>query len=85
MANDSDWISKYRVQVTSWLTALNALLALREQWDALDYSNSLTAEDFAGGNSDIDLAKLTAAVSSIEALNATFAQGHNTNLYALIL
>ena len=83
MAVDADWISRYRGQVTAWLNALEDLLALRKQYDALDYGNTLTEEDFAGANGDIDLAQLTAAVGSIEAIDGFTQAGHYTNLYHL--
>ena len=79
----SDFISQYRQQVSSWLDALENLLALKGQYVALDLGNTLTEEDFSGSNSDIDLPALVAAVGSIDAINATFLQGHNSNLYKL--
>lgn len=85
MAQDSLWITRYREMVTSYLNALNMLNSLREQYDALAYGTTLTEEDFAGPNADIDLAKLTAAVASVEAIDGFMAQGHSTNLYHLIL
>lgn len=83
MANNADFISRYRSSTTAWLTALNELLALREQYDALDYGTTLTEDDFAGANSDIGKADLVAAVGSVEAINLVFGQGHDTNLYTL--
>lgn len=85
MALDSDWITRYRGATTSWLSALNQLLALRQQYDALDYGATLTPEDFAPPNDDITLAQLTAAVSSVEAIDGFVHTGHATNLYALVL
>ena len=83
MASGSDFVSRYRASVTAWLTALEDLLALKSQYDALDLGNTLTEEDFIGANADIDLAQLVAAVGSVEAIDAVFQQGHDTNLYAL--
>lgn len=83
MAVDSDWISRYRQQVTTWLNALEDLLALKNQYTALDYGNTLTEEDLAGANSDLVLADLPAAVSSIDTIATLVGQGHNTNLYKL--
>lgn len=60
-------------------------MAARRQWDALDYSSTLTEEDFAGSNADLTVAEMTAAVSSVEAINGFVAAGHATNLYELIL
>jgi hypothetical protein len=83
MAVDADWISRYRAATTAWLTALEDLNALREQYDALDYGSTLPPEAFEGANSDITPADLVAAVGSVESLNTTFESGHNTNLYKL--
>jgi hypothetical protein len=83
MASGSDFITRYRQTTTSWLTALEDLLALKSQYDALDLGNSLTEEDFAGANSDISKDDLVAAVGSVDAMNALFQQGHDTNLYRL--
>lgn len=85
MANDAEWITRYRQTVTSYLQVQNTLNALRAQWDALDYGNTLTAEDFAGANQDITLADLTAAVSSVEAIDTFVSAGHTTNLYRLVV
>lgn len=85
MAVDADWISKYRSQVTAWLTALNALNALGQQYVSLDYGNTLTDEDFVGANADIVKADLVAAVASVQAIGEVTSQGHSTNLYKLIV
>lgn len=85
MAVDSDWISKYRGQVTAWLTALNALNALGEQYIALDYGNALTDDDFLGANADITKADLVAAVASVQAIGDFTRSGHATNLYRLVI
>lgn len=84
MAVSADFITRYRQASTSWLSALNSLLALKDQYDSLDYGNTLQDSDFAG-NSDITKADLVAAVGSVDALNALFGQGHDTNLYKLKL
>jgi hypothetical protein len=85
VAQDSDWISRYRQATTAWLHALDGLLALNGQYVALDYGNSLTEEDFAGANSDVDKEDITAAVASIDAINTLVRSGHATNLYTLML
>lgn len=85
MANPSDFVSRYRTEVTTFLRALDTLMAARRQWDALDYGTTLPPEAFEGANSDLDLAELTAAVSSVEAINGFVAAGHATNLYELIV
>ena len=83
MASGADFITTYRQATTRWLTALEDLLALKSQYVALDLGTTLTEEDFAGANSDIDAADLAAGVSSIDALNTVFLTGHNTVLYRL--
>jgi hypothetical protein len=60
-------------------------MAARRQWDALDLGGTLTEEDFAGSNADLDKAELTAAVSSMEAINGFVMAGHATNLYELLI
>jgi hypothetical protein len=85
VANNSDFISRYRSHTTTFLHALDALMAARRQWDALDLGNTLTEEDFAGANADVTVAELTAAVSSVEAINGFVATGHATNLYELLV
>lgn len=85
MASNPDFISRYRQEATTFLHALDALMAARRQWDALDLGNQLTEEDFAGANADLTVAELTAAVSSMEAINGFVAAGHATNLYEVIL
>ena len=82
MAIGSDWITQYRQATTRWLTSLEDLLALKSQYTALDLGNTLQPSDFEG-NSDIDVGDISAGVSSVDAINATFSTGHNTVLYTL--
>lgn len=83
MAIAADFISRYRTSTTLFLTALNELLAARQQYDALDYGNTLTDEDFTGANADLTKADLVAAVGSVEAIAGFVDAGHDTNLYKL--
>jgi hypothetical protein len=83
MANPSDFVSRYRAATTAWLTALEDLNALRQQYDALDYGNTLPPEAFEGSNSDITKEQLVAGVGSIEAITGFVDTGHDSNLYAL--
>jgi hypothetical protein len=59
------------------------LNAMRAQWDALDYSNTLPPEAFEGANADLDKTEMTAAVASMEAINGFVMAGHATNLFEL--
>jgi hypothetical protein len=45
----------------------------------------LTEDDLTGANDDITVAEMTAAVSSVEAINTFVTAGHATNLYELIV
>jgi hypothetical protein len=83
MASGSDFVTTYRQATTRWLTALEDLLALKSQYTALDLGSTLTEEDFAGANSDLDAADIAAGVTSVDAINALFITGHNTVLYTL--
>jgi len=85
VANDAFWISRYRETVTNYLRVFETLEGLRAQYDALAYGTTLTEEDFAGPNADIDLVMLTSAVASVEALGGFMETGHASNLYRLIL
>jgi hypothetical protein len=86
MAVDADWITRYRQATTSWLNALDMLLALKGQYVALDYGNSLTQEDLTGANADIAKEDIVAGVGSVDAINQHFLAGfHNSNLYKLIV
>ena len=85
MADSKAFVTRYRQVTTNWLTALEDLNAMREQYDALDYGNTLPPEAFEGANADITKEQLVAAVGSVEALNSTFESGHNSNMYLLKL
>lgn len=83
VAKNADFVSQYRAATSRWLTALEDLLALKSQYTALDLGNTLTPPDFEGANSDIDAGDIAAGVTSVDAINALFLQGHSTNLYTL--
>ena len=83
MASGSDFVSRYRAAVTAWLTSLEDLNALRQQYDALDYGSTLPPESFEGANGDITKEQLVAAVGSVEAITGFVDTGHDSNLYAL--
>jgi hypothetical protein len=78
----SDFITLYRMHVSRLLEAQAALEVLRQEWDALDYGNTLVQEtDFIGENAEITKAQLADAVTSVGAIGTTLAAGHRTNLY----
>lgn len=80
----SDFISLYRMHASRLLDEVAALEALRQEWDALDYGNSLNQEaDFVGENVEITKAQLADAVTSVGTISNLLGQGHRTNLYKI--
>ncbi len=80
----SDFVSLYRMHVSRLLEAQAALETLRQEWDALDYGNTLVQEtDFIGENAEITKAQLADAATSISAIGGLLGQGHRTNLYKI--
>lgn len=84
MSRKSDFISLYRQFAASFLEDLGELEQLRQEWDALDYTNTMIQGDFVGENANITKQELTDAVATIGAISALLAQGHRTNLYKII-
>jgi hypothetical protein len=81
MNRKSDFISEFRGGVDRFLKAMDELRALRHEYDALDYGNSITDPDFAGSNEGVTRQGLLDAVSSVAAVDTLLGQGHATNLY----
>jgi hypothetical protein len=83
-ARQSDWISLVRQQSTTLIETVDALNALRSEYDALDYGNTLTDDDFAGANEDVTIAEIQAVIgTTLDALNALLQAGHGTNLMTI--
>lgn len=77
----SDWISLTRQEATALIDTVDRLTALRQEWDGLDYLNTLTDEDFAGTNTDVTIDEMAAVIgTTLDAIRALLAQGHYTNL-----
>ena len=90
MANHADFISRYRAQLTTFLTSREDIQALIKQYNA-DLVASLASGDFTGANIDITLAQFQSAITSMNAIESaigaggTLSTGHDTNLYKLKL
>jgi hypothetical protein len=83
-ARQSDWISLVRQQSTTLIETVDALNALRSEYDALDYGNTMTDDDFAGANEDVTIAEIQAVIgTTLDALNALLQAGHGTNLMTI--
>ena len=78
-AKNSDFITRARQAASNLLTALAILDNVRLEWDSL-YNAVITAEDFDGTNSEIDLTILTAEMTTQAAIDTLLDAGHRTNL-----
>lgn len=79
MAKNSDFITRARQAASAVLAALDTLDGIRLEWDSL-YNTIITADDFDGTNAEIDLATLTAEMTTQAALDGLMDAGHRTNL-----
>jgi hypothetical protein len=77
----SNHITSVRNSVDTWLSAQNALLALRREWDALGLSAALTPADFVGENAGLTPAEISAVYTTLDAEMSMMAAGHSTNLH----
>jgi hypothetical protein len=88
----SDYITLVRQATKDLLAVLDRLRALSRQSTALDLPNALadgerlatppTFGDFAGANSHLATADITAVIgTTLPAIEALLAAGHATNLY----
>jgi hypothetical protein len=77
-----DHINQVRKASAALLSAVHQLRALSAEAAALDLDSALTTEDFAGGNSYLSAADISAVTSTtLTAIDALLAAGHATNLY----
>ena len=85
MARSSDFVTHVRQESASLLDTVDKLNALKREWDALDYGNTLGDDAFEGSNSEVTLAEVTAVIGvTLTALNDLMAQGHGSNLYKML-
>jgi hypothetical protein len=80
---DSDFITRVRQQNKIIWEAIGELQEMQRQWNALDYSNSLT--DGQDENEGINKAEVGAVVfDTTDALLAVLNEGHATNMAKLL-
>jgi len=79
----SNHISRVRAATTELIDAIDKLVALKKESDALDLLNAFTAEDFVGENAYLSAADIVAITgTSMPAINTFIANNfHYTNLY----
>jgi hypothetical protein len=83
-AREQDYISLVRVEARNIFEGINRLLALQNEWNALDYGSSL--DDGINGNNDILATDIGAVVfdTANELKLRIMDTGHKTNLAKLL-
>ena len=83
MARSQDYITEARAANKQIWDALNELVALQREWNALDYGNTL--EDGAGNNDGVSAAEVGAVVfDTANAFVGVLGAGHATNMANLL-
>lgn len=78
MASKADHISRQRAAIQRLIEDLDALRALKREYDANGYNHptsGLLDSDFVGENSDIGTVQFKAAVNGAEEFNTAFTTG----------
>lgn len=82
-ARDSEFYDKVRQSNRALWNAINDLQELQRQWNALDYSNTLT--DGVGTNEGLTKTEVGAVVfDTANAMKAVLDAGHATNIAKLL-
>ena len=82
-ARNSEYYDKVRQSNRALWNAINDLQELQRQWNALDYSNSLT--DGVGTNEGLTKTEVGAVVfDTANAMKAVLDAGHATNMAKLL-
>ena len=83
MARSQDYITEARAANKRIWDAINELVALQREWNALDYGNTL--EDGAGNNDGVSAAEVGAVVfDTANAFVGVLGAGHATNMANLL-
>ena len=83
MSRQSDYISEVRQTNRQLWEAINKLVSLQREWNALDYSSAL--EEFAGENDRLLRADISAVVfDTVDAFVDLLNTGHATNVARLL-
>lgn len=83
MARGQDFITLARQQNKNIWDAINSLVAMQREWNALDYGNTL--EDGEGSNSGYTADEVGGVVfDTANAFVAVLAAGHATNMAKLL-
>ena len=81
-AQKQQYINAARTAATELWRAQTTLQQLQDEWNALDYGNTLVAGDFTGDNAGLTAANIGAVVfdTSNAVQTQVFATGHATNV-----
>ena len=83
MAREQDYYTLARQANTAIWDALNDLVALQREWNAMDFGNTL--EPGAGANDGLTKTEIGAVVfDTTNAMLAVLAAGHATNMSRLL-
>lgn len=83
MSREQDFYTLARQHNTAIWDAINALVGLQREWNALDYGNTL--DDGAGANEGLTKTEVGAVVfDTANALVAVLNAGHATNMAKLL-
>jgi hypothetical protein len=79
----SDYISIARQATRDLWNAINTLESMQHEWNALDYTNTLT--EFTGANDGLDASDISDVVfTTTDAIRSLLDTGHATNLAKLL-
>lgn len=87
MAIKSNFVTRYRDQVTNLTLALEALVSLKKEWTVLGYSAGGFAAEDLSQHTDITGQNLADGVNTAQAfddLGAAGSNAHYTNLFRLV-
>ena len=77
---ETNYVTEVRIAVRQLWKALNDMNALKREWTALDYLNTLSEAAFQGENAGLDVEDIAAVLTTMNALWALLDTGHGTNL-----
>jgi len=77
---ETNYVTEVRIAVRQLWKALNDMNALKREWTALDYLNTLSEAAFQGENAGLDVEDIAAILTTADALWALLDTGHGTNL-----
>lgn len=86
MSRMNDYVTEARQASKEFVTAYKRLIAAQDEWTAMDYGNTMAADDMYGDNIGIDPAWVGSVVfdTATAVKEQIMDTGHSTNLYRLV-